>query len=349
MEMNKKLHRVLIEALVIGILLLIGAWYMQYCNNPYDFFTTSTQDWWKNILINMGAGLLTAVALIYFYDMVLLQYSEKERTIKRRIAYDSLLRILDDHYKHVIWGMFRSACVKEQAVLSIEFLTSDEYFNEIEYLDLNKSPYLAKDDDKQNIVEDYDSVPRNYQIILDYNKRLSDLLLHEVLVVYGQFLEADICEIMHQFRFSPFVIYSHYLPQVVKFFRQPVIRTLNAVANKSSSMARNGLSIEESKDLIDAWKQHNELFVKLVEYYNQSASIYKRKAFDIIEASKQVKVNWGVCRLEFDEIAEGKHSLKNYTNKDIDQVILDKVGKMEEQLQLVYDKINKREEILIGE
>jgi len=134
-------------------------------------------------------------------------------------------------------------------------------------------------------------------------------------MVYGQFLEADVCETIHNFRFSPFVLYSYHLPQVVRFFRQTTIRMLRLVAAKSSEIAINGLSLRDNENLMDVWKQHNELFIKLVNLYNQNAIINQCTVFDIVEVSKQVTVKWGICRIKPDKIVTGNYSLVTSTEK----------------------------------
>lgn len=340
--MNKKLHAVLIKTGAIGCIMLISAWYMQYCNNPYDFFTAATQQWWQNILLNIGAGLLTSVALIYFYDLVLLKHSEQDKTLKKKIALDSLYKILDDHYRHIIYGMFRSASLTEKQITSLDYLISDEYFNEIEYLDLNRSPYLEKNDEKQNIVEDYSFIPRNYQIILDYNKRLTEYLLNEVLMVYGQFIEAELCEVIQEFRFSPFVIYSHQLPQLTKWHSQAFFKMLSPLAVKGT-IAPNGFDMDENKKLMSAWKKHNELFIKIVEMYNQDTT--NKNKFDITKIANEVKIEWGLCRINNCKVEPGTYSLKETNGEtDMNKIMLEKIIVIEEQIKQIVGNLISREQ-----
>ncbi|MHC1762231.1 MAG: hypothetical protein AB9917_22490 [Negativicutes bacterium] len=246
---------------------------------------------------------------------------------------------MDEHYRHIIYEMYRAAASSDKPVISLEYLTSDEYFNEIQYLDFNRSPYLEKNDEKQNIVEDYSLVPRNYQIILDYNKRLIEFILNEVLMVYGQFLEAELCEVLQDFRYSPFVMFSYQLPQLTKWHSQLFFKMLRPAAVKGT-IAPNGFDIEENKALMDAWKKHNELFVKIVRIYNQSVSTENK--FDIMELSKLVKLEWGLCRIEDVKIAGGTYSLKAIDGEtDINKIILAKLIDIEEQMSKVTLQINE--------
>ncbi|SEP42090.1 hypothetical protein SAMN04490178_12748 [Propionispora vibrioides] len=298
-------------------------------------------------MLNTGAGLLTSIALIYFYDLVLLKQNEQDKTLKKRIALDSLYKILDDHYRHIIYGMFRSASLTERQITSLDYLVSDEYFNEVEYLDLNRSPYLDKNNEKQDIVEDYSFIPRNYQIILDYNKRLAQYLLNEVLIVYGQFLEAELCEVIQEFRFSPFVIYSHQLPQLTKWHSQAFFKMLSPLAVKGT-IAPNGFDMDENKKLMSAWKKHNELFIKIVEMYNQDTS--NKNKFDIAKIVNDVKIEWGHCRIKNCKVEPGKYSLEDTNGEtDINKIMLGKIIAIEEQLKKVLGSLypeNKDETIV---
>lgn len=117
-------------------------------------------------------------------------------------------------------------------------------------------------------------MPRNYQIILDYNKRLSEYLLNEVLVVYTRYLEPELCESIQKLRISPFVIFSHQLPSLTKFFCE--WKPLTIVAGE---VKPNGFGLKEHQELIDSLKTHVEIFMKIVELYNQCVSENQKTRF----------------------------------------------------------------------
>ncbi|AIF51166.1 hypothetical protein [Pelosinus sp. UFO1] len=335
--MDKKLKRFLKYALVTACIFLAIGWYMQYCNNPNNYFTIATQQWWQNVLLNIGAGLLTTIAVIFFYDMVLLKNSEKDKIFKSQIALNSLYKVLDDHFRHVLYAMYRSSALQEKEFNSLDDFFSDEYFKEIEYLDFNKSPYLNKDDERQDEVEEYSSIPRNYKIVLDYNKRLAEYLLNEVLMAYGQFLEADISEVLQEIRFSPFILYSYNLPSLTKWHSQSFFKMLRPLA-VNGSIAPNGFDIKENEELIEALKKHVNLFKQIVSLYNKYAPPEKKFTFE--KASNGVIIEWGCCRIT-NKIITGTASLSLSDDEaDINKTILKKITKIEEQLNKLITEPN---------
>ena len=264
---------------------------MHQIPNIFDY-DTFVQNWWSNAFLSMGTALCGSVILIWLYDSVKDAADYKEKEMKRKIAFNSLYRLLDNYYRNILYGMYRSATLTEKEFSSLNYLVSDEYFEEIKYLDLNKSPYLARDDSKQNDIEDCRFIPRNYQIIFDYNKELTKYLLDEVLMVYGQFLASDVCEVLQEFRFSSFVLFSNELPSLTKRFNQ--FKALRASSASVGGFAPNGFNMEINNKLIDTWRKHNEMFIKIVSLHNQYAPENK---VDLIHLSNQVTLEWGCCRI----------------------------------------------------
>ena len=263
--MNKTLRNYLIQAGILGILLIIGALLVHYFENPRGIFDNETQQWWRDLQLNLGSGLITSVLIIFFYDLVLLKYEKIEKTNKAQIALNMLYKILDEHFRHVLYGIYQSSAVNQKQFQSLDKLFSDEYFSEVQQLDFNKSPYLDKDDEKQNQTEEYSSTPRQYQIILDYNKRLNELILTEILNGYSQFLESDICEALQEIRYSPFILFSYHIPSITMWNNQFKMLKLFAV---KGTIAANGWSIEENEEFVKALKVHITIFKKIVLLHN---------------------------------------------------------------------------------
>lgn len=125
--MDRKLTTYLSIAFVISILMCGFAWWMHRLPNVLDF-VPETQQWWRDFLLNAGAGIITSVLIIFFYDRILMKKEEKTRALRQNIALDSMQKILDDHFRHVLYGMYRTAAIEEKKFDSLEDFFSEDYY-----------------------------------------------------------------------------------------------------------------------------------------------------------------------------------------------------------------------------
>lgn len=329
------LKRSIYFLLAIGFLFGVCFVTASYRIDEYaTYVAIKKQAWWEAGLQGFGTGICTSIIIILLYDFVIRWDERNDRVAKRNIALNSLNQILKDHFSVVLYGMYKAATPDEKSFVSIEDFFSEEYFKEVQYLDFNKSPLLEKDDAKQDMFEDYSSVPRYYKIIFDANKRMREYILSEVLMVYGQFIETDISEALQDLRFSSFVGFSSELEFYTKTYGQ--WRPLKPLAI-NNSIAPNGFSTEVNDKFIETLKEHVEIFQRVVELYNGYA--LNSKKLDLTKSPDTGTVEWGHCRIE-DKIQPGIYSVRQInTETDLQKMILDKVIEIENNLNQMNNQI----------
>ncbi|WP_427113010.1 hypothetical protein [Megasphaera sueciensis] len=313
--MEKRISYILLGIFIFGIILCIISWF--------------SKQWFQSIEINIGTGFITSAIIIYLYDMTLNKYHKKENELRKNIALNSLYEILKEYYEVIIYGFFKSSAKQEIRITSLDYLISDEYFREVDYLDFNKSPYLEKNDPRQNKLN-VPNIMKNYQILLDANKFLSDSLLSEVLLVFGNLIDTEIITLIQKFRFSSFISYSYKLPQLTIFFNQPGAKFLMLRKGSPDNHIKtnNWLPKKENEELMSAWKSHNKLFIKIVKCYNNI--VPPNKQFNIETLNNNINIEWGICRsskfkaemLEISPQINLDHINKNFEmlNKKLDQI-----------------------------
>jgi len=154
-------------------------------------------------------------------------------------------------------------------------------------------------------------------------------------MVYGQFLEPDISEVVQEIRFSPFVLYSRHLPNITKFYSQ--FKMLKPFAVKGS-LAPNGFDIKENKELMESLKAHINLFQRIVLLYNKYAPSEKKFTFE--KSSTGFNLEWGCCRV-VDKFKIGTVSVKSFDDEsDINKLILKKITNMEQRLNQLIAQLN---------
>lgn len=115
---------------------LVALWLSHSLNSTSDA-------WWQSVLQNFGAGLCSALVLIWLYDRVLEHEAEKVRVERNRIAATQLVAPLRGHVYGVLFPMYRSAVAQkpDNAIKNWkEFLTVN-FPDQVQYLDISiRSP-----------------------------------------------------------------------------------------------------------------------------------------------------------------------------------------------------------------
>lgn len=186
----------------LGILLLaiLILWISYTCNNVMSA-------WWTSFLQNIGAGLFSALVLIFMYDQVLDYEAKKLKDERDRIAAEPLITLLRQHIYGLLFPMYRSAVLnkpKNSIKTWKEFLTVN-FPDQMKYLDISVRS------------------PGSYPDITPYPKFISDDLLRfsnqgqDWLNKYGSVVDADLVAAMENVLNSNFIIVGRSLEQTANF------------------------------------------------------------------------------------------------------------------------------------
>jgi hypothetical protein len=102
-----------------------------------------THAWWQSFLQNFGAGLCSALVLIWLYERVLEREAQKIKVERNRVAAVQLVALLRGHIYGLLFPMYRSAVAAKpdkEIVSWKEFLT-ERFPSEMPNLDISiRSP-----------------------------------------------------------------------------------------------------------------------------------------------------------------------------------------------------------------
>jgi hypothetical protein len=179
----------------ILILATLVLWISHRLNTP-------TNAWWSSLLQNFGAGLCSALVLIWLYDQIIERESNRVRAERNRIAASQLIAPLRSQIYGLLFPMYRSATAKKQGIKSWrEFLTV-HFPEEMPNLDISiRSP------------GSYPQVTPYPKFISDNMSRFS-LSLQSWLSKYGAVADADLVEPLEQVIGSSFMVLSSGLEQI---------------------------------------------------------------------------------------------------------------------------------------
>jgi hypothetical protein len=203
-------HKNLAQAaiLILAGIVLFGSYWL---NKSTDGPNNATNNWWSSLLQNFGAGLCSALVLIWLYDRVIEHEANKIKAERNRIAAQQLVVPLRSQIYGLLFAMYRSA-VANKPEIEIkswkEFLTV-HFPEQIPYLDLSKRS------------------PGSYPAVTLYSKYISDHMsrfsmeLQTWLNKYGTVVDADLVESVELVTSSNFMWSSSTLDQFVNFSPPP--------------------------------------------------------------------------------------------------------------------------------
>lgn len=242
--MNRKLFLSSLSLIVISVLILIISYYL-----PQQL------DWWQNLLLNFGAGILGSLFIIYLYNRVLDKMHERERRQRESIAIIQLAVPLKQHF-HFLFDMYKCSLLKKPEIkfVSIEDVLGKDFYQSVKFLDLKKpSPASSLGNVKW------------YEYIEDCCKLFNNAL-QDIIRKYAQNLSPQAIEIIENIRNSGFIITGQNLRFIINF--NPF---------KSQEVEFPGNFYINSESMIE---EYIGLFKTLVEYFNQNVSPNKKLMFE---------------------------------------------------------------------
>jgi hypothetical protein len=192
-------RRRLAQAAIL-ILAVIVLWLSHRLDAP-------TNTWWPSLLQNFGAGLCSALVLIWLYDQVIEYEANKAKAERNRIAADQLVAPLRSQIYGLLFPMYRSAVRKrpEKEIESWrEFLTL-HFPEEVTQLDISARS------------------PGSYPLVTPYPRYISNHLsrfsneLQSWLNKYSATVDADLVETLEQVTSSGFMMLGSSLEQFMQF------------------------------------------------------------------------------------------------------------------------------------
>ena len=251
---------------------------MQIFPNWFDL-SEHTQNWLFNLYIGIGCGIVASVGLFLAVDYYILREDRKEKLARNQIALDGLRDLLKSHFEAVLFGMYRASTKTEKSYSCLEELFDDDYINEIQYLDYNKSPFK-------------DGEPKYCNIIPEMNENFKMYLKDEVLF-FGQYLEIDILRLIQKIRFSKFIKECRHLPNMCKPIGN---QTANVLMREKGVISPNYLPWNYNNLFYETLREHTTIYIALVKLHD------KYTQGDILLPSLLVPntgdVKTGCCRVD---------------------------------------------------
>jgi hypothetical protein len=166
-----------------------------------------TYAWWQSLLQNVGAGLCSALILIWLYDRVLEHEAEKEKRERNRSAATQLVALLRGHVYGFLFPMYRSAVVMKPTknILTWKEFLTEKFLEEMPNLDISVRS------------------PGSFPKITPYPEFISDHLqgfsskVQSWLGKYGSMVDADLFDACEQVINSNFSVLGCSLEKFVNF------------------------------------------------------------------------------------------------------------------------------------
>ena len=239
--------------LLIGLVLMVFSWSMQFFPN-YFSITTSTQSWWRDSLLNIGTGLITSVAFVWLYDAALKRKEMKRLAAQKKALAHNLRFPLVEHFELLIDLYLASlpplsddALKKEPS--SFDEVFSEDYFQTIRHIDL-RTP-----------ITNHSFLEYWPEKIESCCKSLSEAINFAVLSGANCLDPEEI---------EPFLaIQGSFFMRSVHVLQRDVLLITIYEENNVIQKTRNGL-IPEGKDLFfKEFEKHVKFFQRLLEWCNQ--------------------------------------------------------------------------------
>jgi hypothetical protein len=194
--------RYLVGISILGTILIIGAFSMQFCPNLADL-SNHSQNWLFSILLNLGSGLIASVIVIKLYNMVLDQKAQDDRHKKQQVALSLLHEKLNRQLMQ-LYGIFKSTTAKEpdQVYNSFEAFFNDEYYNTVALMDISKPVHPFE----------FPYSDLLYQSLSEFTTELINRI-NDVLVKYADCLDSELVETMDKLVYCTYVKFASDVPK----------------------------------------------------------------------------------------------------------------------------------------
>ena len=120
--------------------MIICALVMQDLPNVFSI-SPATQAWWRDLLLNVGAGLISAAAFVLLYEQVLKTLARQKLISKKKALVNYLRFPLVEHFNMLI-NLYQGSLPRaadmapEKRITSFDALFSDDYFKIVRQIDL---------------------------------------------------------------------------------------------------------------------------------------------------------------------------------------------------------------------
>lgn len=231
--MKKYLRNVCYQLILLIIILIL-----LYDINPYS------TNWLQAFSLNLMTNIISMLLVVLLIDRVISINQENERIMRQKIAFQQLRLPLLHHFT-LLFDIFKASVqVKpDKNYKNVSDLFDDMYFDQITFLDFSKPSPLEPPTDWFNYLA---------QNCLDFKDNLN-----RTVEKYSFFLDPDVIDLIEEIVNSPFIGFILMAPRIPEWHRR------EGYTRRYEFFGGQGM--------IDLVKKYTELFVKLVEHYNQNA------------------------------------------------------------------------------
>lgn len=240
--------------LVIGIGFITLAGFMQYLPNFFEF-TAHSQAWWRDLLLNIGAGLISAIAFVWLYDAALERRELQKLLLQKKALIFSLRFPLVDHYLMLIRLYKASLKAPFDAALAhkpdtLEDLFSEEYFQTIRQIDL-RGPMAGL------------IFPQPWPEYIEQCCKLLDETIYRALLIGAHCLDHDEVELF-------LAIQGSFFMRTVKTLHRNVLTASIAEDTGMLPKTRNGLLPDQEEEFFKQLEIHVKNFMLLLNWCNRT-------------------------------------------------------------------------------
>ncbi len=231
--MKKFLRNVCYE-LIFLIIIFILLYYV----NPYS------TNWLQAFSLNLMTNIISILLVVLLIDRVISINQENERIMRQKIAFQQLRLPLLHHFT-LLFNIFKASVqVKpDKNYKNVSDLFDDMYFDQITFLDFSRPAPVTPPTDWFNYLA---------QNCLEFKENLN-----RTVEKYSFFLEPDVIDLIEE------IVNSHFIAFILQAPRIPEWDRREGYNRRYEFFGGQGM--------IDLIKEYTELFVKLVEHYNQYA------------------------------------------------------------------------------
>ena len=245
--------RISFFVLLFGVMVMGFSWFMQ-CLPNYFSITTSTQSWWRDCLLNIGAGLITSVAFVWLYDAALKRKEMKRLAAQKKALAHNLRFPLVEHFALLIDLYLASLPTSSEDALekkpsSFAEVFSKDYFQTIRHIDL-RTP-----------IANHSFLEYWPEKIESCCKALSEAINSAVLIGASCLDPEEI---------EPFLaIQGSFFMRSVHVLQRDVLATTIWEENNVIPKTRNGLLPETEESFFEELENHVKFVQRLLEWCNQ--------------------------------------------------------------------------------
>jgi hypothetical protein len=199
-------------------------------------------EWVKDLLLHLMSEIIGIILVIILIDRIIENIQEKQRKKRQLIAFKQL-RIPLDHQFNLLLNIFKASVQEKpnKVYVNVSDVFDDTFYKEIEYFDFSKSAPIVQQIDWFKYLE--------IEFI-----RFRDSL-NRTLEKYSLFLDSDVNDCIEELINSNMMSFILIVPSLKEIYiKRGYHHTYNLLS---------GAMVQTVKEYID-------LFLKLIDYYNQN-------------------------------------------------------------------------------